>query len=113
MKIDCSLAVNYLKEMTRVCDANVNDCSKCEVSDACGEESKNPQKLVDAVQQWSDAHPQKTYLEDLLELYPNAWIEDGRPTFCPKNIGLRELACLKIDSDLCRKCWNQIMEDSK
>lgn len=74
-----------------------------------GFEINYSKKAVKAVQEWSDAHPQRTYLSEFLKNYPNAPLDDyGTPKgVCPHTLGL-----MNIDDcdDNCIKCWNQPIE---
>ena len=55
----------------------------------------------------------KTYLEDLLEKYPNFQKLDGReiPIICPNRIGLRNTPNCGDGLHNCGECWNQLMEE--
>jgi len=113
MKIDCSITENYLKEKRRMTDCCSIDCRECGLANLCNWEDikGNEKDAVDVVQAWSDAHPQKTYLEDLKEKYPNVKLGNlGAPKFCPNLIGLKNISggnCINS----CDDCWNQIMEE--
>ena len=119
MKIDCSITENYLKERGRMSNMCKQPCSRCELNsmrkkyndDFCCElEITHCEEYKSMVQEWSDAHPQKTYLEDFKEKFPNN-IHDYEYLMrvnCPyKLYGLKkEEKC----NYLCVDCWNQIME---
>lgn len=57
-------------------------------------------------QKLSNAHPQKTFLTELLEHYPNTPLTNkGTPdSVCPFDLGLMSVS--KCDYN-CVKCWNQ------
>lgn len=59
----------------------------------------------------------KTYLEDLLEKYPNTPLNIRKvPKYaCPINVGLSNITdCDEISgNEKCVRCWNQRMEESK
>lgn len=65
-EIDCSLAVNFMAELQRMCD-EVGSCQSCRMSNefdyttcACSEyRLTHPQKAVEIVQAWSDTHPKE------------------------------------------------------
>lgn len=123
--IDCNIAKNYFNEKRRmtkkrkVCAGIYQcgiDCHDCPLSgwnnDAtdrmtCGEfEVLCPEQAISIVQQWSDTHPQKTYLSEFLSHYPNAILDErGIPDgVIPCDLGVKE-----IDNDCggdCVKCWN-------
>ena len=99
--IDCTKTTNYFTEKLRMTKRTKNGlckikCSNCPLcSNNNGEglscptfEMYYPEKAVKAVQRWSDAHPPKTYLSELLKHYPNISLEDnGTPNFCPYRLG--------------------------
>ena len=119
MKVDCNITGNYLKEkgrMTYNCGISCSDCPLIlngELEYECTAlQSFEPQKAIEIVQKWSDEHPQKTYLEDFLEKYPNAQIINGIPRFCPEFLGYKkpEKSCGISE---CEDCWNKPLEDAK
>nr|WP_303667679.1 hypothetical protein [Ruminococcus bromii] len=72
-----------------------------------------PEKAIEIVQKWSDEHPQKTYLSELLKNHPNTLLnDDGTPTFCPYRLGLMGADDCRKDGN-CVKCWNQPIEDGE
>jgi len=118
MKIDCSITENYLKEKARMTDSCNIDCAVCELLNLCRTSKadiKYDIEIVKVVQKWSDAHLQKTYLEDFKEKYPKAKLSTcGIPyDLCPDRIGYEEKSECFDGYGRCTKCWNQIMEDQK
>ena len=122
MRIDCSVTQNFMKEFSRMCKYLPN-CKKCDMNLAgefgttCYEDCMSTLQcdghmsdIQEIVQNWSDNHPQKTYLEDFKEKYPNAPLaEDGTPTTCPKKIGFKNIPnCNELIR--CVECWNQLMQ---
>lgn len=120
--IDCSITENYFAERRRmtmtakygICKL---DCTKCPLSSKNNGTSENlscanleihyPEKAVAIVQKWSDEHPQKTYLSELLEHFPNTpHNDDGIPNFCPYHLGLMSMDDCRNDGN-CAECWNQ------
>lgn len=97
-KIDCSVTVDFLSEIERMC--NNRSCgSGCPVfrlahkdSASCGYYlSKHPEFAVEIVQKWSDEHPVKTRLDDLFEKYPKTYISSGNtPSIRPYMLGYCE-----------------------
>lgn len=116
--IDCSKTVNFIKEKYKMTNNCQIGCTKCPLSrDNNGVDNKTtcydleeryPEKAVEIVQKWSDEHPQKTYLSELLKAFPNAQLNDsGTPKgMCPHELGLKDIDCGKTDN-ACVKCWNQ------
>lgn len=121
-------AVKFLKEWKRMCDACSTDCADC--SNECGfvKEFNGkqyddlecwkcailfPDRAVKAVSDWSEANPQRTYLTDFMEKYPNAHLRDGYPQFVPCLLGYCQ-DCGKCGvvghEERFRECWNQPLE---
>lgn len=119
--IDCNITKNYFSEKARMSETTKSGtckvvCEKCPLSsdnNGAGEcctdfEMLYPQAAISIVQRWSNANPQRTYLSEFLEHYPNVQLYDnGIPKgICPYHLGL-------MNSDDCRKdrncieCWNQ------
>jgi hypothetical protein len=125
--IDCSKTENYLIEKLRmtkrakseICKIKCSDCPLCSKNNGISEyiscisfEMYHPEKAIEIVQRWSDAHPQRTYLSQFLEHYPNVQLYDtGLPKgVCPYNLGLTDID--DCDNN-CVKCWNQTVEDGE
>lgn len=118
-------AVRYLKERERRCDSFDDHCTGCEIKSAkngmtCGAYiKKHPEQAVAIVEKWAKEHPRKTLLQDFLEKYPKAPIEDGAvPAVCPFQLGYETESekdkngyCESAGKDSCRKCWNRPLEE--
>ena len=113
-KIDCSKTVNFLREYKRMCDS-YEHCGKCAFNEPVRSEGlpcnayckEHPEIAVEKVQAWSDEHPVKTRLDDLLEKYPNADIVDGKPLFYPVRLGYCK-GCDRCNiRGLAKECWNE------
>lgn len=132
--IDCSNTREYFAEKARMSKTTKSEkckveCAKCPLSSAnngVGEcctdfEMLYPQAAISIVQRWSNANPQRTYLTDLLEKYPNIPLDNnGKPSYvCPHDLGLMSAENCKLglmsvedckkDSNKCVECWNQPM----
>lgn len=121
--IDCSRTENYFAEKQRMTKRTKNGlckikCSNCPLcSDNNGEglscptfEMYYPEKAIAIIQKWSDEHPQKTYLSELLKNYPNAPLADnGTPDICPEKLGLTDIKTCRVGG--CVECWNQPIEE--
>ena len=109
MRIDCSITKNYMKEQQRMCDF-YRDCHEgCPASHICNSAERDDLKMIKIVQTWSDLNPQRTYLTDFLEKYPNAVLDsDGFPyEICPHALGLIEVDECDGNESKCLACWNQ------
>lgn len=125
--IDCSKTENYFIEKMRMtkrttknglCKLGCSNCPLCSINNNKGQsctafEMLYPEKAIEIVQKWSDEHPQKTYLSELLKNHPNTLLnDDGTPTFCPYRLGLMGADDCRKDGN-CVKCWNQPIEDGE
>jgi hypothetical protein len=112
-KIDCSTVLGFVHEAVRLCET-YKDCDKCPMTrrKKCpmmllDYDDPDVQSVVDALQAWSDEHPAKTRLEDLLEKYPNADIVDGKPLFYPVRLGYCK-GCDRCNiRGLAKECWHE------
>lgn len=108
-------AVTFVRDYARMC-SSLETCAGCPLSSACMDSADLKEigvddihRIVNAVAEWSKAHPIKTRLTDLLEKYPNVTVKgDGLPTICVSSLGY-----LKIDECCCscEKCWNTPLEE--
>lgn len=58
-KYDCSKLLDFIHEMNRMCDEiDCHNCSLYELTN-CGDMNNFTQKHIDAIQKWSDSHPEK------------------------------------------------------
>lgn len=125
--IDCSKTANYFAEKRRMtknpkfglCGIK---CANCPLSNTnngtnigCEDfEMLYPKEATTIVQRWSDEHPQKTYLTELLKIFPNTPLNDDGT---PKGICLYELGATSLDNcevdNACVKCWNQPIKDGE
>lgn len=124
--LDCMKTENYFAEKKRmikragigVCRIKCEDCPLGITNNGmdvlCSEfETLYPEKAIEVIQEWSNAHPPKTYLTELLKNFPNTPLEDdGTPTFCPYRLGLMGADDCRKDGN-CVKCWNQPIEDGE
>lgn len=125
--IDCKLAENYLKEkarMTKDCTIGCNICplkytniKHASINDKdldCSMiEQKYPQKAIAIVQEWSNTHPKKTYLNDFLEKHPKAILApNGTPAnLCPGMFGYCAIVNCGQYEPNCVACWNRPLEE--
>ena len=118
--IDCTKTEQYFAEKQRmvklqtgeVCEISCEECPLSSMNNGegivCSDfETCYPEKAIEIVQEWSDAHPQRTYLSEFLKNYPNAPLDDdGTPNFCPYRLGLMNEDDCRKDRN-CVECWNQ------
>lgn len=115
-KIDCSATVNFLKEWRRYCGGR--RCGYCDLSvhNECGfpacQVKDHPETAVEIVQKWSDEHPVKTRLDDLLEKYPKVYISSGNtPSIRPYMLGYCENCddCVYSHCEA-EHCWHEPLD---
>lgn len=116
--IDCSKTENYLAEKKRmtkitntgVCKIKCTNCPLSEKNNGKGRlcvdyELHYPEKAIKIVQKWSDEHPRRTYLSELLKHHPDVLLNAyGIPIVavgCPCGVD----KCEKNRN--CIECWNQ------
>lgn len=118
--IDCSKTKNYFSEKERmikkcgyVCTLNCGNCPlnwskngkdvSCEIF-----ERFYPEQAISIIQKWSDENSQKTYLTELLKIFPNTQVNAyGIPKrICPFDLGLISAKACRKDRN-CARCWNQ------
>lgn len=118
--IDCSKTKNYFAEKQRMtkraenglCKLGCSNCPLCYVNNDKGQsctafEMLYPEKAIEAVQRWSNANPQRTYLTEFLKHYPNTPLgSGGTPNICPHALGLHNIEGCKKNYT-CIECWNQ------
>lgn len=119
--IDCAKTENYLlekKRMSKTTESGVCkvECANCLLSSYNNDDGIScidfemlyPKKAIEIVQKWSDERPQRTYLTEFLEHYPNVELDD---TGIPRAVCLQDLGLMDIDDcdDNCVMCWNQPM----
>lgn len=112
-RIDCSVTVNFLKEQRRMCGEV--GCADCALSygfpaifhHGCGV-LRDPERSVEIVQKWSDEHPVKTRLDDLMEKYPKfeVFSETGRPMYKPRMFGYCT-DCSTCPNNKAEHCWHE------
>ena len=120
-------AVKYFEEKRRMlnslgrkrlhCEGVI--CLKCPLSSQNNKKGKDcktleiecPETAIEIVEKWSAENPLKTMLQDFLEKYPNAPIDedDKTPTVCPYSLGYEEEDAHGCFSD-CMSCWNRPLE---
>lgn len=119
--INCNITTNYFIERQRMtqkgkfCEMCYKEqqCPLCAKNNGIGItcvelESSYPEKAISIVQWWSNAHPQRTCLTELLKKFPNTLLkDDGIPKhLCPYHLGLmNRYDCRKYHN--CAECWNQ------
>lgn len=113
MKVDCGYTENYLKEknrMTKNCGINCEDCPISSDNNKpclhCEEfENTYPDKAIEIVQKWSDEHQLETRLEHFLKMFPNARVDNGRPSVCVRYLN-ENIEC-SLPKMHCKACWDK------
>ena len=111
--------IKAMKIRKRMCEKR--ECFKCPLNKpsedkecTCTEYTlRFPKKTEEILTKWAEEHPVKTMLQDFLEKYPNAPLEEeyGAPNVCVFNLGyIKERDCGNYDYS-CKKCWNRPLED--
>ena len=114
-KIDCSIAVNYIKEKARLTENCTISCGACMLGASnTGEnmecyvfENNMPEKAVEIIQEWSNEIPVKTRLDDFKEKYPKhrTHVTDSMPCVCCMNLGYTDECPIKT-CKTCKNCWD-------
>lgn len=105
----------FAREMRRMCKSYGYSCEACALAehdcDLGVVDEANDTRILECVQKWHDAHPQKTYLMDFLEKFPNcSKNEIGIPLSCKQHI-YTETKTVDCKGRSCLECWNEPMED--
>lgn len=106
-------AVKFLKERIRMCNF-YNGCDGCPLQKECLD--TDAEAMVNAVEQWLQAHSQKTMMQDFFEKFPNAPTKnDGcSPIPCPDQCGYENIRyCIEGNKNIlgCKECWSRLLED--
>lgn len=116
--IDCTKTENQLTVKLRLCEIGCYYCPLSFVNNdkkiSCEKfETQYHQRAIELIQQWSDEHPSKTYLSELLKVFPNSSLdENGTPIFCPHHLEFMSIDNCRNDGN-CIKCWNQSIKNDK
>lgn len=116
-KIDCSQAVNFIRESKRMCmREKCNECPASTANNGTGYKCERllyscPEVAIEIVQKWSDEHPVKTRLDDLLEKYPKfeVFSETGRPLYKPHLFGYCD-DCFSCPNKKVERCWHEPLD---
>lgn len=119
---DCSKTEVFLAEWRRM-HYTIDYCEKChldhDIKQTClAFVTTNPKKSVEAVQKWSNEHPEqkpKTYADDFFEKHPNA---PKRANGMPMAFRCQVYGCScgKHEANMingCEMCWNEPYEGSE
>lgn len=107
--------VKIIRDLGRVCKEKIN-CLTCELSInkncdnlPCSEYMfKHPEKSVEIIEKWAKEHPEKTYMDDFFEKFPQARRDENEhPYVCRNNIYGETHECNRTD---CKKCWTEPIE---
>lgn len=110
-----------IRNYKRMCNHFNNDCAICPIGISKNKSNNYcsnfkvlyPDEFEQMVMNWVKNNPEKTFLTDFKEKYPNAPLnEEGTPDICPDNLGY----CEEIHVEFCNKqkncveCWNKPLE---
>lgn len=109
--------VEYFKIKKRVCKSADYRCDKCFmancVEECCDLELNHSGEAISAMEQWAEEHPPKTILQEFVEKYPSAKIDNRKipPDVCPSDLGYSEHENCGMGA--CVECWNRPLEEAK
>lgn len=112
-------AVKFLKEKVRMCESYKDSCAGCDLYKFFQESNIHctelleccPEESVNLVEQWSQAHPQKTMMQDFFEKFPNALKDSfGNPVVCTQALGYGDFCCDDTKNN-CTVCWSRPLEE--
>lgn len=100
-----------IEDYARMCKASV-ECDRCPFGNFSGSCSifvrAHPAEASAIIDKWCAEHPQKTYLQDFLEKFPNAQVNFGNASIiCASYVYGDALTC----KGRCAECWNTVMPD--
>ena len=105
-----------LRGYRRMCNtSNCGGCKLYEGNNKYGQccdifTEQHPEEAVEIIEAWVKEHPDRTYLTDFLEKYPNALKNsNGTPKSCACDLGYVK-GCPNSDGGSCVECWNTPME---
>lgn len=111
-----------IKDFSRLCKAHKVCISEGVICPMYSEDGACKELLVEApeeadriITEWCREHPQKTYIQDFMEKFPNAPLRnDGTPNTCPDRLyKTAERYCKKGSHPFpCKDCWNEVMPDA-
>lgn len=113
--------IRYIEEQRRMCKMyHDNECNGCplrlQMTNTCMlSTGTSSEAIVAIVDTWSKMNPQKTYLMDLREKFPDLNEYYVIEEICLDTLYKHAMAlCDDItDHNCCRECWNQPMEDRR
>lgn len=119
-------AKTFFEEAHRMCKAH-KICTKCPLS--CNvvclfggtPDNWTPEEIEEAapiIEKWSHDHPRKTRLQDFLEKYPHAPMDEDRlPFLAPRSVGYCGntpcFDCKKAKGKTTAWCWEQEVENDE
>lgn len=107
-------AVEFIREWQRMCNAHNVACTGCPMEgELCTRyRSVDAERLAEAVEAWSAAHPRKTRQSVFLEQWPNAKVfVDGVLGFCPLELNRCRSTDIEMHCQSCRReFWMQEVE---
>lgn len=105
-----------IHDYARMCRSFGGRCSICPLNKFMDKYMKNCGRVLfihasevsAIIDKWCEEHPQKTYLQDFLEKFPNAQVNFGNASIiCASYVYGDALTC----KGRCAECWNTVMPD--
>ena len=103
-------AVEYLKTLRRMCNA---ECRECEYGKRRGFDpcmvwrNSHPEEAVSIAEKWAAEHPVKTRQSEFLKLFPYARVKkaNGLPIVSPCDLDVKLAG--KCEGIPCQECWKK------
>lgn len=101
-----------MRALHHICWAH-DECKRCPMHIVCCEGiSERPEEAEAILTKWAAEHPEKTRLDDFLDKYPKAALDDNdTPRACAKNLGYCTECIDAGDLDMCDACWRRPLEE--
>lgn len=115
MQYDCTKTADFIHEIKRLynsCTAETHDeCKVCPLTGVCGDGIGDlNESHIEAMQKWSDEHPEKTRSEWFQEQFPNCEIHvryGNIPQICPTSLS-QTIKCPRLTGECgCIECWSK------
>lgn len=73
---------------------------------------RNPDRAIGILAKWAEEHPDKTRIDDFMDKYPRAPLDDnGTPRACAKHLGYCAECMGSTSGADCDDCWRRPLEE--